>query len=86
MYITSNSDFFSPVKDGKYVYSEVRTFLKRQPYKNATYRTLTTEQGNHVTMTDNHLLFVSTNNKSTDMEARYIFILQQQQQQQLLQL
>ena len=58
------------MKDGQRVFSEVKTFLKHLPYENATYLTLTTEQGNQVTLSGNHLLFVSTNNKSTDMEAR----------------
>ncbi|XP_041360543.1 desert hedgehog protein B-like [Gigantopelta aegis] len=58
------------VKDGRRVFSEVKTFLHRQPYKNTTYLTLTTDQGNLLTMTGNHLLFASTNNQSTGMEAR----------------
>ncbi|XP_041350542.1 desert hedgehog protein B-like [Gigantopelta aegis] len=57
------------VQNGRRVFSEVRTFLKRLPNKNATYLTLTTEQGNHVTMSDNHQIFVSTTNKSTDMQS-----------------
>ncbi|XP_041379577.1 indian hedgehog protein-like [Gigantopelta aegis] len=59
------------VQDGQRTFSEVRTFFKRQPKNNGTYRTLTTEQGNQVTMTDNHIIFVSSNNKSTSMEARF---------------
>ena len=62
------------MKDGQRVYSEVKTFLKHLPYVNATYLKLTTEQGNQVTLTGNHLLFVSPNNKSTDMKTRYVEI------------
>ena len=58
------------VDKGRRVFSEVKTFLDRQPYKNTTYLTLTTEEGNQVTMSGNHHLFVSSNNKSADMEAR----------------
>ncbi|XP_041356242.1 indian hedgehog protein-like [Gigantopelta aegis] len=59
------------VQDGQRVYSEVRTFLKRQPNNNGTYWTLTTEQGNHVTMTGNHIIFVSRDNQSTNMESGF---------------
>ncbi|XP_041372238.1 desert hedgehog protein B-like [Gigantopelta aegis] len=58
------------VEGGERVLSEVKTFLHREPYKNTTYLTLTTEQGNQLTITGNHLLFASTNNQSTGMEAR----------------
>ena len=59
------------VDKGRRTFSEVRTFLKRQPHENATYLTLTTEGGNQMTLSGNHLLFVSTNNKVEDMMARY---------------
>ena len=60
------------VQNGRRVFSEVKTFLKRQSNKNATYVTMTTEQGNQVTMSGNHLLFVSTSNMSAEMKTRYI--------------
>ena len=58
------------VKNGKRDFSEVRTFLKRKPYDNATYLTLTTEEGNQVTMAGNHLVFASRTKDTSDMEAR----------------
>ena len=62
------------VQDGKRVFSEIKTFIKRQPNKNTTYLTLTTESGNHVTLSGNHLVFSSSSNTSSDMEARYTFV------------
>ena len=54
------------------MFTEVKTFLKRRPYENTTYLTLVTEQGSHVTMSENHIIFVSSTNKSADMESRYL--------------
>ncbi|XP_041356210.1 indian hedgehog protein-like [Gigantopelta aegis] len=59
------------IQAGRRVFSEVKTFIKRHPHQNTTYRTLITEQGNHVTMSDNHLIFVSARNTSTKMESRF---------------
>ncbi|XP_041378607.1 uncharacterized protein LOC121390766 isoform X2 [Gigantopelta aegis] len=57
------------VKDGRRVFSEVKTFLKRRPSVNATYVTLATDEGNQISLSDDHLLFATTNT-STTMEAR----------------
>ncbi|XP_041355648.1 zinc metalloproteinase nas-37-like isoform X2 [Gigantopelta aegis] len=59
------------IQAGRRVFSEVKTFIKRHPHQNTTYRTLLTEQGNHVTMSDNHLIFVSVTNTSAKMESRF---------------
>ncbi|XP_041355650.1 zinc metalloproteinase dpy-31-like [Gigantopelta aegis] len=59
------------VQAGRRVFSKVKTFIKRHPHQNTTYRTLITEHGNHVTMSDNHLIFASVTNTSAKMESRF---------------
>ncbi|XP_041372465.1 zinc metalloproteinase nas-31-like isoform X2 [Gigantopelta aegis] len=59
------------IQAGRRIFSEVKTFIKRHPHQNTTYRTLVTEQGNHVTMSDNHLIFASMTNTSAKMESRF---------------
>ncbi|XP_041356556.1 indian hedgehog protein-like [Gigantopelta aegis] len=59
------------VQAGRRVFTEVKTFLKRYIHQNTTYRTLITEQGHHVTMSYNHLIFASATNTSANMESRF---------------
>ncbi|XP_041355990.1 desert hedgehog protein A-like isoform X2 [Gigantopelta aegis] len=58
------------VINGERVFVTVRTFLKRRPLLNATYVTLTTVDGNHVSLSSDHLIFTSVNT-SSKMEARF---------------
>ncbi|XP_071104907.1 sonic hedgehog protein-like [Haliotis cracherodii] len=59
------------VANGLETYTEVKTFLKRQPAKSALYLTISTATGSSLTLSGRHLVFVATSNMTGSMSPRF---------------
>ncbi|XP_046559732.1 sonic hedgehog protein-like [Haliotis rubra] len=59
------------VANGQVSFTEVKTFLKRQPAKSALYLTISTASGPSLTLSGRHLVFVATSNNTDSMLPRF---------------
>ncbi|XP_067655473.1 sonic hedgehog protein-like [Haliotis asinina] len=59
------------VANGQVIFTEVKTFLKRQPAKSAIYLTISTESGPSLSLSGRHLVFVATSNNTGNMLPRF---------------